>query len=85
MLPFAFGYGVLPLDLTISAVEIYHKWADGKLVLMPFSALPADPAQAVYELMTDVLLWLPPALLWRLSANQIGKRTGKRTGKRVAR
>jgi glycopeptide antibiotics resistance protein len=61
---FAFAYGVLPLDLTISAVEIYHKWNQGKLVLLPFSALPADPAQAAYELITDILLWLPPALLW---------------------
>lgn len=63
----AFAYGVLPLDLTISAVEIYHKWNQGKLVLLPFSALPADPAQAFYEVFTDTLLWLPPALLWRMS------------------
>ncbi len=60
----AFGYAVLPLDLTISAVEIYHKWNQGKLVLIPFSALPAEPAQAIYEVFTDILLWLPPALLW---------------------
>jgi glycopeptide antibiotics resistance protein len=63
----AFAYGVLPLDLTISAVEIYHKWNQGKLVLLPFAALPADPAQALYEVFTDILLWLPPALLWRMS------------------
>lgn len=70
----AFAYGVLPLDLTISAVEIYHKWGEGKLVLIPFSALPSDPAQATYEVLTDVLLWLPPALLWRLG----GKRDNAR-------
>jgi glycopeptide antibiotics resistance protein len=69
----AFAYGVLPLDLTISAVEIYHKWGEGKLVLMPFSALPDDPAQAFYEVFTDILLWLPPALLWRM-----GGKTGAR-------
>lgn len=62
----AFAYGVLPLDLTISAVEIYHKWNQGKLVLLPFSALPADPAQAFYEVFTDILLWLAPTLLWRM-------------------
>jgi glycopeptide antibiotics resistance protein len=69
----AFAYGVLPLDLTISAVEIYHKWGEGKLVLIPFSALPDDPAQAFYEVFTDILLWLPPALLWRM-----GGKTGAR-------
>jgi glycopeptide antibiotics resistance protein len=69
----AFAYGVLPLDLTISAVEIYHKWNEGKLVLLPFAALPADPAQAFYEVFTDILLWLPPALLWRM-----GGKTGAR-------
>jgi glycopeptide antibiotics resistance protein len=66
----AFAYGVLPLDLTISAVELYHKWNQGKLVLLPFSALPADPAQAAYELLTDVLLWLPPALLWTMAGTR---------------
>ena len=28
-----FGYSVLPLDLTISVVEIYHKWHEGKVLL----------------------------------------------------
>jgi len=74
----AFGYGVLPLDLTISAVEIYHKWNEGKLVLLPFSALPDDPAQAAYEVLTDVLLWLPPALLWRMAG-----KTGPRAWRMV--
>jgi glycopeptide antibiotics resistance protein len=61
-----FAYGVLPLDLTISGVEIFHKWREGKLNLLPFASLPADPAYALYELATDVLLWLPLAFLWRL-------------------
>lgn len=60
-----FAYGVLPLDLTLSGVEIFHKWREGKLILLPFSALPGDPAQVLYELASDALLWLPPALLWR--------------------
>jgi len=64
-LAFVFAYNVLPLDLTISAVEIFHKWREGKLILIPFSGLSADPAQAFYEIVTDMLIWLPPALLWR--------------------
>ena len=65
-----FAYGVLPLDLTISGVEIFHKWREGKLNLIPFAALPGDPAHALYELASDALLWLPPALLWRLSGKR---------------
>lgn len=64
-LAFVFAYNVLPLDLTISAVEIFHKWREGKLILIPFAGLPADPAHALYEVLTDALIWLPPAFLWR--------------------
>ncbi len=59
------AYGILPLDLTISAVEIYHKWHQGKVVLIPFSGYPADPAHALYQIITDILLWAPLAWLWR--------------------
>jgi glycopeptide antibiotics resistance protein len=64
-LAFVFAYNLLPLDLTISAVEIFHKWREGKLVLIPFAGLPADPAHALYEVVTDALIWLPPAFLLR--------------------
>jgi len=59
------GYNVLPLDLTLSAVEIYHKWHEGKVNLIPFAGLPADSAHALFELATDALLWAPLAWLWR--------------------
>lgn len=63
-------YNVLPLDLTISAVEIFHKWQDGRVNLIPFARLPADPFYAVYEIATDALLWTPLALLWRLDGKR---------------
>ena len=63
-------YNVLPLDLTISAVEIFHKWQDGRVSLIPFARLPADPFYAVYEIATDALLWTPLALLWRLDGKR---------------
>ncbi|MFP5409366.1 MAG: VanZ family protein [Gammaproteobacteria bacterium] len=63
-------YNVLPLDLTISVVEIFHKFQEGKLNLIPFSRLPADPAYALYELATDALIWTPLALLWRLDGTR---------------
>jgi glycopeptide antibiotics resistance protein len=63
-------YNVLPLDLTISPVEIFHQWQSGMLNLVPFGRLPADAAYALYELATDVLIWVPLALLWRLDGTR---------------
>ncbi len=63
-------YNVLPLDLTISLVEIFHKWRDGMVVLVPFGDLPHDPAVALYEIITDALIWTPLALLWRLDGTR---------------
>lgn len=62
-----FGYSLLPLDLTISPVEIYHKWREGKVVIVPFTAAYRDTAHRVYDLLTDALVWLPVAILWRAS------------------
>ena len=63
-------YNVLPLDLTISLVEIFHKWQDGKVNLIPFGRLPDDPAYAFYEIATDALIWSPLALLWRFDGTR---------------
>ncbi|HEY9099867.1 MAG TPA: VanZ family protein [Thiobacillus sp.] len=63
-------YNVLPLDLTISLVEIFHKWQSGNVNLIPFGRIPADPAYALYELATDALIWTPLALLWRLDGTR---------------
>jgi hypothetical protein len=63
-------YNVLPLDLTISLVEIFHQWRDGKVNLIPFGRLPDDAAYALYEIATDALIWMPLALLWRLDGTR---------------
>lgn len=63
-------YNVLPLDLTISVVEVFHKWQEGKVNLIPFGRLPNDPAYALYEIATDALIWTPLALLWRLDGTR---------------
>jgi glycopeptide antibiotics resistance protein len=65
-----FLYSLLPLDLTISPVEIYHKWRSGKVNLIPFGFYIADPAQRIYNLVTDVLIWVPVSLLWVLSGRK---------------
>ncbi|MHB1186291.1 VanZ family protein [Thiobacillus sp.] len=63
-------YNVLPLDLTISLVEVFHKWRDGKVNLIPFGRLPDDAAYALYEIATDALIWTPLALMWRLDGTR---------------
>jgi VanZ family protein len=65
-----FGYSLLPLDLTISPVEVYHKWASGKVVLIPFSALPGTAIEFIYEILTDVVIWIPVSMLLVLSARK---------------
>ncbi|MHB9102954.1 MAG: VanZ family protein [Sulfuricella sp.] len=63
-----FGYNLLPLDLTISPVEIYHKWHEGRIVLIPFTNGQGELAQRLYGLLTDVLIWIPAGVLACLSA-----------------
>jgi glycopeptide antibiotics resistance protein len=65
-----FIYGVLPLDLTISAVEIFHKWREGKLILIPFAGLPPEPSLALFNVTMDALMWAPPAFFWRISGKR---------------
>ncbi|MBI5752360.1 MAG: VanZ family protein [Hydrogenophilales bacterium] len=62
-----FAYNVLPLDLTLSPVEIFHKWREGRVVLAPFSFVFANPIEEVYGLLTDILIWMPVAFLWRFA------------------
>ncbi|MDZ7752586.1 MAG: VanZ family protein [Gammaproteobacteria bacterium] len=65
-----FGYSLLPLDLTISPVEVYHKWQEGKVVLVPFSGYPGGTAEWLYEVATDIALWIPVSLLWAVSGRR---------------
>ncbi len=62
-----FAYNLLPLDLTISPVEILHKWREGRLVLLPFSFVFTDPIEAFYALVVDILVWTPASFLWCLA------------------
>jgi len=69
-----FGYSVLPLDLTISFIEIYHKWREGKVLLVPFSAAYETGAQRAYALLADIAIWIPAAFLWKLSSLRPGRK-----------
>lgn len=59
-----FGFSVFPLDLTLSPVEIFHKWHAGRVVLIPFSGQHGSIWDTIYELATDILAWIPVGILW---------------------
>jgi len=57
-------YSVMPLDLTLSPVELYRKWDDGRLVLIPFSFISKPFVMILYDVLTDIVLWVPVTILW---------------------
>jgi VanZ family protein len=61
------AYNILPLDLTISPIEIVHKWREGRVVLLPFSFAFINPIEEIYALGVDVLIWIPASFLWCLA------------------
>ena len=52
-------YNLLPLDLTLSPYALYDKWQAGNIRLVPLSVFLGDTAEALYGLVTDVIIWLP--------------------------
>lgn len=62
------AFSVLPLDLTISPVELYHKWTEGRVVLTPFAGLKGSAFENIYETLTDLLVWVPAGVLWSLDS-----------------
>ena len=61
-----FAFNVMPLDLAISPVEIFHKWREGRVVLVPFGGLKGPVTQMLYQVVTDILIWMPAGALWAL-------------------
>jgi len=62
-------YSVIPLDLTLSPVEFFHKWQEGRIVLIPFTHLQSDVIQNIYQTVADILLWCPVPWLWSRNGN----------------
>ena len=56
-------YNILPLDLTLSPVELYKKWREGRIVLLPFSGYKGSVIEIGYAVISDILLWVPIAVL----------------------
>jgi VanZ family protein len=54
---------VLPLDLTISPVELYHKYREGRIVLVPFTTPHIGILEACAKQCWNVACFLPVGLL----------------------
>jgi glycopeptide antibiotics resistance protein len=57
-----FAYMLMPLDLTLGPAEIYDKFQEGKLNLIPFQDIAASPV-GIVELLGDMLLLVPLGML----------------------
>ncbi len=64
------AYELMPLDLSISPVELYRKWRDGHVILLPFVGLPGGAWGTAFKLLGGVLAWMPVGLMWRWSRPQ---------------
>jgi VanZ family protein len=53
------AYSVMPLDLTISIHEIYRKYRDGKILVVPFAYSYASPFELAFSTLRDVLVMAP--------------------------
>ena len=65
-------YSVIPLDLTVSITELYHKWKDGRVILLPFSYAYESAATVVYQFFADIVEFIPVGA-W--AALELGRRT----------
>ena len=50
---------VLPLDLTISLTEIYHKYQRGQVLLIPFTYHYESLAVMAYQFFADIMVFVP--------------------------
>jgi VanZ family protein len=54
---------VVPLDLTISPADLYHKYQEGRVRLVPFAGWDASPLEVTRKCLLNVAFFLPGGLL----------------------
>ena len=71
-------YSVMPLDLSISPVELFKKWQEGRITLLPFTSFDSSISEWLFGILSDIFLWGFITWLYLKSAkytpNQIVKR-----------
>lgn len=67
-----FGFNIMPLDLAVSPVEIYHKWTGGRINLIPFGYAYKGgvSVDTVYGIASDLTIWIPAGVLLALAGKK---------------
>ncbi|GAC23199.1 hypothetical protein GMES_0899 [Paraglaciecola mesophila KMM 241] len=50
-------YSVMPLDLSISPVELFKKWQEGRITLLPFTSFDSSISEWLFGILSDIFLW----------------------------
>lgn len=50
-------YNLMPLDLSVSPVEIFKKWQAGRLNIIPFSSLSMRLDNYLFSIVSDIFIW----------------------------
>jgi VanZ family protein len=53
---------VMPLDLTISPVEVYHKYKEGRVNIIPFAGYPSQQ-DAIFKILNQIVYFAPLGFL----------------------
>jgi len=64
-----FLFNVLPLDLTLSPVDLLHKWNEGRISIVPFHEIKSEFSDIFYSVITDIIVWFPAGILWAMQPN----------------
>lgn len=76
-----FGYGLLPLDLTLSPHDLLAKWRFGRIHILPFHALAGPTAVLLYQYLSVMLIWAVAA--WLISKAKVLSTTTEIVGRTV--
>ena len=68
---------VMPLDLTISPAELYHKWKEGRVILLPFTTDYGGLSRGVMKTGWNMAYFLPLGLLLSLWPRRAFRSTPK--------
>ena len=55
-------YSFMPFDLTISLAELWHKFKQDKIIMIPFSNIKME-LLSVYEYFRDIIIFIPIGML----------------------
>jgi VanZ family protein len=71
------AYHLMPLDISPYPVDLYRKWRDGFIVLVPFGFGWPSRGAMLHTAMLDVLVWVPLGWWWAYRLGQGAAAVGR--------